>query len=181
MKRSQIEKYLYSDGQKLFELSKQIKLENIGNKVFLRGLIEYSNRCSKNCFYCGIRQSNKHIQRYQIDDNTVIDLTLFAWKKGLGSIVLQSGEQKSKTFSLKIEKLLKKIMKLTNSDLGITLSLGEQEQDTYQRWKDAGAKRYLLRIETSNQELYKKLHPENHSYEKRIDSINKSLERLRIL
>jgi biotin synthase len=157
-----------TDTSELFEKSKQIKAETIGNKVYLRGLIEYSNRCAKDCYYCGIRVSNTKICRYDVDDESVLKAAEYAWKKGFGSIVLQSGERKNREFTLKIEDLLKKIMTQTNNELGITLSLGEQDEDTYKRWCDAGAKRYLLRIEASNKALYEKLHPKNHDYDARL-------------
>jgi len=161
----------------LFKKSKRIKAETVGNNVYLRGLIEYSNRCEKDCYYCGIRASNKNIQRYEIDEQAVLDAVNYAHSKGFGSVVLQSGEQQSPEFTQKIETLLQKIMALTNNEIGITLSLGEQSENTYKRWRDAGAKRYLLRIETSNKALYEKLHPKNHNYDTRL----KCLETLRKL
>ncbi|MEG1572427.1 MAG: [FeFe] hydrogenase H-cluster radical SAM maturase HydE [Bacteroidales bacterium] len=145
-----------------------LKLETIGNRVHLRGLIEYSNRCSKNCYYCGIRMANKHVERYVVSDEEVVDAAIFAYKNKYGSLVLQAGECSDNAYILHIENLLKKIMQVSNGELGITLSLGEQSRDTYKRWKEAGATRYLLRIEASNKELYEKLHPANHSYEKRL-------------
>jgi biotin synthase len=169
--------YLNSDPSELFAKSKQIKAETVGNKVYLRGLIEYSNRCAKDCYYCGIRASNAKVCRYDVDDESVLKAADYAWKKGFGSIVLQSGERKNREFTLKIESLLQKIMMQTNNELGITLSLGEQDEDTYKRWRDAGAKRYLLRIEASNKALYEKLHPKNHDYDVRL----KCLETLKKL
>ncbi|MCL2414164.1 MAG: [FeFe] hydrogenase H-cluster radical SAM maturase HydE [Bacteroidales bacterium] len=155
----------------LFEKAKQIKSETVGNKVYLRGLIEYSNRCAKDCYYCGIRASNKKVLRYQMNDQAVLEAVEYAYHKGFGSVVLQSGERQSQEFTQNIEALLKKIMTLTNNEIGITLSLGEQSEDTYRRWHDAGAKRYLLRIETSNKALYEKLHPKNHNYGARLKSL----------
>ncbi|MCL2682162.1 MAG: radical SAM protein [Bacteroidales bacterium] len=166
-----------SDPSDLFAKAKQIKAETVGNKVYLRGLIEYSNRCAKDCYYCGIRVSNTNVCRYDVDDQSVLDAAEYAWRKGFGSIVLQSGERKSREFTLRIETLLNQIMTLTNHEIGITLSLGEQDEDTYKRWQDAGAKRYLLRIETSNRTLYEKLHPKNHDYDARL----KCLETLKNL
>ena len=178
MKTTAIIDYLNATNPKdLFEKSKRIKAETVGNNVYLRGLIEYSNRCEKDCYYCGIRASNKNIQRYEIDEQSVLDAVNYAHSKGFGSVVLQSGEQQSPEFTQKIEVLLQKIMALTNNEIGITLSLGEQSENTYKRWRDAGAKRYLLRIETSNKALYEKLHPKNHNYDTRL----KCLETLRKL
>ena len=169
--------YLNSDPSELFAQAQKIKAETVGNKVYLRGLIEYSNRCTKDCYYCGIRVSNNKVCRYDVDDQSVLNAAEYAWRKGFGSIVLQSGERKSREFTLKIESLLKQIMVLTDHKIGITLSLGEQDEDTYRRWQDAGAKRYLLRIEASNKALYEKLHPKNHDYDARLNCL-KTLKNL---
>ncbi len=178
MKLSTIIDYLnFDDTSDLFAKAKQIKAETVGHNVYLRGLIEYSNRCAKDCYYCGIRASNNNVCRYEVDDKAVLDAVEYAYSNGFGSIVLQSGEQKNREFTLKIENLLKQIMIQTNDEIGITLSLGEQDEDTYKRWRDAGAKRYLLRIEASNKALYAKLHPQNHDYDARL----KCLETLKKL
>lgn len=142
----------------------------VGNKVYFRGLIEYSNRCKKDCYYCGVRASNPTPDRYQLKDSEVLEAARFAMENKFGSIVLQSGERNDKAFITKIEQLLKQIKNLSASKLGITLSCGEQSRETYERWKEAGAHRYLLRIETSNPELYTKLHPQNtlHQFDERV-------------
>ena len=157
----------------LFEKSRKIKVENVTNKVFFRGLIEFSNRCSKDCLYCGIRKNNKKVVRYNVSDDEILDACRFAWEKGFGSVVLQSGELTSKTFVNRVDRLLNQIKKFSNNELGITLSCGEQTKETYKRWFESGAHRYLLRIESSNRELYYKIHPENkiHSFENRIESL----------
>jgi biotin synthase len=157
----------------LLKKSHEIKLTNVGNKVFFRGLIEFSNRCSKDCLYCGIRKSNKKVVRYNVSDDEILDACRFAWEKGFGSVVLQSGELTSKTFVTRVDRLLNQIKKFSNNEIGITLSCGEQTKETYKRWFESGAHRYLLRIESSNRELYYKIHPENkiHSFENRIESL----------
>lgn len=157
----------------LLQKAQKIKEENVGNKVFFRGLIEFSNRCSKDCLYCGIRKSNEKVVRYNVSDDEILDACRFAWEKGFGSVVLQSGEVSSKEFVKRVDKLLQKIKQLSNNELGITLSCGEQTRETYKRWFESGAHRYLLRIESSNRELYYKIHPENkiHSFENRIESL----------
>ena len=151
----------------------RIKEETIGTKVYLRGLIELSNRCSKDCYYCGIRASNKLVERYELNDEQVYECAMFAWKARYGSLVLQAGERSGPRFTSRVTKLVKGIKEMTNGELGITLSLGEQEREVYQEWFDAGAHRYLLRIESSNPDLYKKIHPNNekHSWEKRVSAI----------
>ncbi|MGD8779425.1 MAG: [FeFe] hydrogenase H-cluster radical SAM maturase HydE [Ignavibacteria bacterium] len=153
--------------KKLFDKAYEIKKQNTGKKVWFRGIIEFSNICKKNCYYCGIRKSNKTVERYMMKEEEILAGAEWAYKQNYGSIVLQSGERDDKYFIEFIEDILKKIKKLSNGKLGITISLGEQTRETYQRWFDAGAHRYLLRIETSNAELYKKLHPGDHDFEKR--------------
>jgi biotin synthase len=145
----------------------------LGNNVYLRGLIEYSNMCGKNCLYCGIRHDNRNIPRYTLTDNEVIEAAMTAFHLKMGSIAIQAGENSSKAFVDKIEELVRTIVSLTGGQLGITLSLGEQSRETYQRWYAAGAHRYLLRIEASSEELYRKIHPDNqiHKYTRRLECL----------
>ncbi len=157
----------------LFEHARDVKASIVGKKVYFRGLIEYSNFCKKNCFYCGIRAGNSRYVRYRMTDVEVIQCVDYAWKNEYASVVIQSGEQTNKAFVNKIESLLKRIHRHTQGDIHVTLSLGEQSEETYRRWFEAGAQRYLLRIEVSNPELYKKLHPDNreHDYQRRVESL----------
>ena len=160
--------------EQLFAYSKYIRDTTIGNSVHMRGLVEISNICIKDCLYCGIRRSNNHAQRYSLTDEEILNAASFAHRYQYGSIVLQGGERKDKAFTERIEQLLLKIKKLSNNTLGITLSLGEQNKETLQRWKDAGAHRYLLRIETSNEKLYQKIHPKDelHNFHTRLECIH---------
>lgn len=162
----------------LFEKAAAVKQEFVGNKVYYRGLIEFSNRCTKNCLYCGVRAGNKAVVRYELSDEEVIEAATYAHKNGFASIVIQSGERNTSSFTRRIEELLKKIHGVSGNELHITLSLGEQNEETYARWFAAGAHRYLLRIEVSNPELYKKLHPQNknHDYYQRLEAL-KALKR----
>jgi biotin synthase len=157
----------------LFRKSANIKEKIIGNKVWFRGLIEFSNICGKNCYYCGIRQGNKNLTRYKLTDVEILTAAEFAYRSNYGSIALQSGEIESSFFVSRVENLLHKIKELSHGDLGITLSVGEQEPSVYKRWFDAGAHRYLLRIEATNQELYSKIHPDNakHDFTHRLDCL----------
>lgn len=159
--------------QLLFERSRQVKEEALGKKVYFRGLVEFSNVCSKDCYYCGIRKSNTNVVRYNASDDEILEACRFAWLNRFGSVVLQSGELWSKAFVKRVDKLLKKIKQLSNGELGITLSCGEQTKETYQRWFESGAHRYLLRIEASNPELYYKIHPgdDKHSFIKRLEAL----------
>ncbi|MRT91343.1 [FeFe] hydrogenase H-cluster radical SAM maturase HydE [Ancylomarina sp. 16SWW S1-10-2] len=154
----------------LFEKSREVKLKHVGNKVYFRGLIEFSNICKKDCLYCGIRASNKMVNRYDIADDQILKAAKFAHEHKYGSLVLQSGERTDTAFIDRITNLLQEIKKLSDNELGITISMGEQTKETYQKWFVAGAHRYLLRIESSNPELYKKIHPnnENHSHATRL-------------
>jgi len=153
----------------------EIKNQTVGNKVYFRGLIEYSNKCKKDCYYCGVRASNKIPARYQLEDAEVLEAAQFAYDNHFASLVIQSGERSDSGYIRKIEFLLQEIKKLSNGDLGITLSCGEQSLETYKTWKEAGAHRYLLRIETSNRELYSKLHPNDslHDFNDRIAALKR--------
>lgn len=162
-----------SEAKFLYQKAKEVKSSQVGDKVYLRGLIEFSNLCVKDCFYCGIRKSNKNVQRYSLSDREIIQAAKFAFDEHYGSIVLQSGEVKSREFENRVDRLLKQIRKITGDNFGITLSCGEQNESTYSRWFESGANRYLLRFETSNKELYNNIHPNDslHIFEKRIESL----------
>lgn len=161
------------DRSLLFQTSAKVKEENVGNIVYFRGLIEFSNICSKNCYYCGIRKDNKNVKRYNLSDDEIIEAARFAWESNYGSVVLQGGELESESFTVRIENLLHRIKEISNGELGITLSVGEQTYDVYKRWFDAGAHRYLLRIESSDKELYYKIHPHDdmHLFERRLQAL----------
>jgi biotin synthase len=155
----------------LLDKGQEVKKQYVGNITYFRGLIEYSNYCSKNCYYCGIRRDNSHPLRYKMTEKEVLDAVKYAYDENYASLVLQAGELASSKFTQEIYELLKKIGEITHNEMGITLSLGEQDKNTLLKWKKAGAKRYLLRIETSSQKLYQKLHPNDtqHSYQKRLN------------
>ena len=128
-----------------------------GNTIFLRGLIEITNYCKSNCFYCGIRRENFLIQRYRLSEEEIMSCCEYGYKLGLRTFVLQGGEDEYFT-----DKILLKIIKgIKNSfsDCALTLSLGEKTRESYQKLFDAGADRYLLRHETANPMHYTKLHP----------------------
>ncbi|MDD2930532.1 MAG: [FeFe] hydrogenase H-cluster radical SAM maturase HydE [Fermentimonas sp.] len=159
--------------QALFEFSSEVKLQSVGNEVYLRGLIEFSNICIKDCFYCGIRKSNSNVHRYSLNHEEVIETVKLAYERGYGSVAIQSGETVSKAFTDKIDRIIRESKRITSNGIGITLSCGEQSEETYKRWFESGTDRYLLRIETSSEELYKKLHSndELHSYSKRLKAL----------
>lgn len=163
----------------LFSKAKMTTMNFCGNKVSLRGLIEITNQCKKNCYYCGIRAGNKKINRYFLSNTEVLNAAEYAWKNGFGSIVIQGGERQDETFTNQMTELLEQIKKMSNNELGITLSCGEQNEAVYHEWKLAGAHRYLLRIESSSEELYYKIHPKNevHDFNNRLQAL-KTLQSL---
>ncbi|HNX74699.1 MAG TPA: [FeFe] hydrogenase H-cluster radical SAM maturase HydE [Candidatus Rifleibacterium sp.] len=159
--------------EKLFAAAYAVKTRFVGRVAWFRGLVEMSNICSKDCYYCGIRRSNTHTDRYLIPEEDVIKSAVWAWQAEYGSAVLQAGERSDPEFIAMVERIISEIRLRTNGELGLTLSLGEQSEETYRRWFAAGAHRYLLRIETSNPELYRKLHPADHSYDERLECLNR--------
>ena len=175
-------KLLRAEGEEkelLFQKSAEIKQMYIGKKVWLRGLIEFSNICSKDCLYCGIRKGNNSIKRYSMTDEEILNAAKYAYENSFSSLSLQSGELENDYFTERIENLILRIKELSEGELGITLSVGEQEYDVYKRWFDAGAHRYLLRMESTSPELYKKIHPGNskHNFERRLNCL-KSLQEI---
>ena len=159
----------------LREEAYRVKVANNGPEVYLRGLIEISNSCIKNCLYCGIRRDLR-CQRYELSDEDVLSAAQVAARRRFGSIVIQGGERSDAAFIRKITRLLKAIKAIDTGEdppLGITLSLGEQSRAVYEEWFDAGAHRYLLRIESSHPDLYHKIHPDDplHSYDRRLQAL----------
>jgi biotin synthase len=155
----------------IFKNAYQVKSHFVGRKVFLRGLVECSNICALDCYYCGIRKSIKSVPRYRMSSKEVVQGAVESWKNNYGSVVIQGGEISSPEFSDYIENILKEIRQVTGGELGITLSLGEQSEETYARWREAGAHRYLLRIESSNPELFASLHPPKQQFDTRLEAL----------
>lgn len=168
---------LLDDPAELFAAAYRVKQRWTGRSVSLRGLIELGNDCAKNCFYCGIRRDNSKVQRYRIAEADAVRMARWSYERGYGSVVLQSGELESEENTSYIERIIRNINDFAGKELGITLCLGEQTESVYQRWQEAGAHRYLLRIETSNPELYAKIHPAGHSFERRVECL-RTLKRL---
>lgn len=161
------------DAALLYRKAAEVRDRYLGNIVYLRGLIEYSNVCGKNCLYCGIRRDNRKIEQYTLTNDEVISAAMTAHRLNFGSIAIQAGENKSETFIDNIDLLIRTIRRMTDGQLGITLSLGEQKKETYERWYEAGAHRYLLRIEASSPDLYRKVHPDDnlHDYQTRLECL----------
>jgi len=155
----------------LYRAAYRVKLDCIDSKVRLRGLIEISDICRKNCFYCGIRSGNQKVERFEMSLDEIMDAARLAAEFRYGSVVLQAGERTDARWTEFVEEAVRNIKTIDGGRLGITLSLGEQSEETYRRWFAAGAHRYLLRIESSDPELYAKLHPPDHRYAERIEAL----------
>lgn len=164
------------DIEALYAEARNVRRQTSGDIVYLRGLFEVSNQCRKDCFYCGIRASNTDVERYQLRYGDILSSCKWAMQKGFGSIVLQAGERQDKAYKGWIERLVAGIREISGDVLKITLSLGEQDSETYKRWYDAGAERYLLRIETSSRELYKSMHPADHDFDVRLNCLRELKE-----
>lgn len=139
----------------LFKSADEVRQKFKGDEVYLRALIEFSNICRCNCFYCGIRRDNKNIEHYRLEKDEIIKLANFAIQSGYKTIVLQSGED----LFFKADYLAEIIKEIKKSNVAITLSIGERTFEEYKILKEAGADRFLLRIETTDENLYKKMHP----------------------
>jgi biotin synthase len=156
-------------GKEQEELHKKAALvrdEIVKPNVYFRGIIEFSNVCSNDCLYCGIRKSSK-VKRYNMSKEEILDSVEFCNKANYGSIVLQSGEVEKIDFLVDVVDAIKQ----RYPKIGITLCVGELSKEDYQRLFDAGAHRYLLRIESSNKEHYEKLHPKSMSFENRVECL----------
>ena len=180
LEREDIIRLLASQGDEMKLLLKkalEVKLARLDNHVHLRGLIEFSNICRKSCLYCGVRSDNKKVERYTLSEDEVVECAKLAHQLGYGSVAIQSGERSDKESVDTITRILHRIKAIDNGALGITLSLGEQTPEVYRQWFEAGAHRYLLRIESSNEDLYYKIHPrdERHDFHKRLDCIDSLL------
>lgn len=140
-----------------------------GNKVFLRGLIEISSYCKNDCYYCGIRRSNKDAERYRLSREDIISCCENGYELGFRTFVMQGGEDPH--FSDDVIVPIIAEIREKFPDCAITLSLGERSYESYRKMREAGADRYLLRHEAAAQELYSKLHPESMSLTNRRECL----------
>lgn len=161
-----------SQDELIFSMADEIRKNFVGDEVHLRGLIEFSNICKCNCKYCGLRCENKFIDRYRISSEDIINYAKNAVQMGYKTIVLQSGEDEfySREVMCKIITEIKKL------DVALTLSIGERSFDDFKAFRDCGADRYLIRIETTDKKLYKFMHP-RMDFENRIRCL-KDLKKL---
>ena len=141
--------------KKIYEAADRVRKKYVGDEVHLRGLIEFSNICKQNCLYCGLRTSNRNVKRYRLEVEEIINLAKKAKTYGYKTLVLQSGEDEYYTLE-KMKYIIEEIKKL---NMALTLSIGEKSYDEYKAYKDYGADRYLIRIETTDKNLYEKLDP----------------------
>ena len=149
----------------LFSLADKIRRQIYGDEVYIRGLIEFTNYCKNNCYYCGIRNGNHNALRYRLNKDEIIACCREGYSLGFRTFVLQGGEDPF--FS---DKLICEIVSEIREDFpdcAITLSIGEKSKESYLAYFNAGANRYLLRHETADEEHYKKLHPESMSLKNR--------------
>lgn len=150
----------------LFAKADRVRLEKVGNEVHLRGLIEFSNICKRQCKYCGLQSGNRELERYRILKDEILLYAKKAVNMGYKTLVLQSGEDEY----YDTDKMVEIIREIKKFDVALTLSIGEKSYEEFNEFKKAGADRYLLRIETTDPILYKNMHP-NASFEKRVQCL----------
>ena len=158
--------------EQLFHLADEKRKKYVGEEVHLRGLVEFSNFCRKNCLYCGLRRGNRKLKRYRISPEEIYNISEKIALLGIKTIVLQSGED----LSYDVQTLASLISRIKKLDVAVTLSIGEREPGEYALWKDAGADRYLLKQETFDRELFAKLHPDD-DFDRRLEC-QKTLKKL---
>lgn len=155
--------------QYLTEKADEVRKRVYGNQVFVRGLIEISNICKNDCYYCGIRGGNGNCERYRLTPEEILICCKEGYALGFRTFVLQGGEDGFFTDEILCD-LIKKIKNLF-PECAVTLSLGERSRESYEKLYVSGADRYLLRHETADEWLYKKLHPENMSLKNRMECL----------
>jgi biotin synthase len=141
----------------LFHRADEVRASCVGDEVHLRGLIEISSHCERQCTYCGLRRDRRALSRYRLSDEEIFDCARLAVNLGYGTVVLQSGEDDGQTADW-LTGIIRRLRATT--PLAITLSLGERPDDELVAFREAGADRYLLRFETSDPDLYRRIHPD---------------------
>ncbi len=153
----------------LFEKSRKARHHYYGNEIYIRGLIEFTNYCKNDCYYCGIQKSNPHINRYRLTKEEILSCCASGYELGFRTFVLQGGEDGYYNDDRMVDIIAS--IKEAYPDCAITLSIGERSRESYRRFFDAGASRYLLRHETYNFDHYSYLHPEDLSPKHRQDCL----------
>lgn len=179
MKRDDILHWLREEDERRLEemwrWADTVRRENVGEEVHLRGLIEISNHCIRQCGYCGLRLGHQELERYRMSEEEIMACAGEAERYGYGTVVLQSGEDygiETKWFA----NIIRRIKRETQ--LAVTLSLGERSDEDLETWRNAGADRYLLRFETSDEDLYQRIHPSLPGRKSNRLAILKTLKRL---
>ncbi len=149
----------------LFEKAREVRVENYGHDIYMRGLIEFTNYCGNDCYYCGIRRSNRKAERYRLTKEQILDCCAAGYDLGFRTFVLQGGEDGHYTDEKMIDII--RSIKSYHPDCAVTLSVGEKSYQAYKAFFDAGADRYLLRHETADAGHYGRLHPERMSLDNR--------------
>ena len=161
-----IELLTTAPADELYRRADDVRREAVGDAVHLRGLIEFSNICRNDCLYCGIRRGNRQVQRYRMTDEELVETAKRAATLGFQTIVLQSGED----MHFDQARMCHIIEQIKRLDVALTLSVGERDYEDYKAFRDAGADRYLMRIETTDRDLYNRLNP-GMSWERRHECL----------
>ena len=161
----------FSDEDRAYaaEIARKITDEKFGRKIYIRGIVEFSNICKNDCIYCGIRKSNPNVERYRLTKEQILDCCDKGYGYGFRTFVLQSGEDKFFTAD-KIAEIISEI-KAAHPDCAVTVSMGEMSRSDYEKMFAAGADRYLLRHETADKSHYEKLHPSDMSWKNRMNCL----------
>ena len=157
MRRDEIRKLLAgADDAGLFAAAEALTLQNFGREIYFRGVIEFSNHCRNNCRYCGLRVANREVARYRLDVPDILACVALARELSLGTVVAQSGDD----FSYSREDIARVVAGAKSaSDVAVTLSLGDRPDEDLAFWREAGADRYLLKVETFDEALYANCRP----------------------
>lgn len=158
--------YTQEDASYAASLARELSVKRFGRNVYFRGIVEFTNYCKNDCYYCGIRRSNRNVERYRLTKEEIMECCQEGYESGFRTFVLQGGEDGYFTDDRLVD-LVTSIRK-AYPDCAITLSVGEKSKESYQRFFQAGADRYLLRHETCVESLYGKLHPKELSMENRL-------------
>ena len=155
-----------AERETLFAAARRVREAHYGRDVFIRGLVEFTNFCRNDCFYCGIRAGNRAVQRYRLSPEIILDRCRCGYRHGFRTFVLQGGEDPG--FSDGAMTRLVAAIRSEFADCAITISVGERPREVYRAWFDAGADRYLLRHESATPEHYKMLHPARQTWDARL-------------
>lgn len=162
--------YSNEDAEYLKEKARKIANKYYDNKIYTRGLIEFTNYCKNDCYYCGIRRSNRNVARYRLSKEDILSCCEQGYNLGFRTFVLQGGEDGHFTDDMLVDIIT--AIKNGYPDCALTLSIGERSYESYKRFREAGADRYLLRHETANEEHFEKLHPDNQTLKNRKQCLN---------